>query len=383
MTVAAQGAAPDPSRIRAALRGAVDAGRVPAVAAAVGSRDAAVFQEGFGAPADALFRIFSMTKPVTSVALLQLAEAGKVRLDDPAAKFLPALAGAQVLEGFDASGKPQLRPAKSPVTVRQLLSHSAGFGYDIWSADLTRYFAAGGAGSLAKPGDEFLRAPLLFDPGADWAYGTNTDICGRIVETVSGEPLAAYFEKHIFGPLAMRDTSFSAAGRENRVIAVHVRQPDGTFAGTQMPAGSANPRGGAGLLSTAPDYLRFLRCLLNGGTLDGVRILKEETVREMGRNQIGKVNVRRLATANPGLSRDLEISPGVPAKFGLGFWLNQKPLPEGRGAGSLAWAGILNTYFWIDPRGGVAAVLLLQFRPFLDPAAIETLAAFERAVYGR
>ncbi len=380
--------------IDAALRRATEAGDV-AGAVAMASTGGDLLYQGCTGVADLgsgrrlaandIFRIASMTKAITSVAALQLVERGTLSLDGPIAAVLPHLGAPMVLDGFDGP-MPRLRPAAGPITLRQLLTHSAGFGYDVWNADLKR--ATDALGLPGRPGnvDELARFPLLFDPGARWNYGINTDIVGHAVEAASGMRLDDYLTAHVTGPLGMADTTFTLSDAQRpRLVAVHQRRADGSLEAGDRPAGNGPGflAGGGGLCSTAGDYTRFLRMLLRGGTLDGARLLSAATVAEMGRNQIGALNVLKMQSAVPASSYDCELFPGMATKWGLGFLINTDAGPDGRGAGSLAWAGLVNTYFWIDPAAGAAGVLLTQSMPCADPIVLKLLAAFERGVYGR
>ena len=231
-----------------------------------------------------------------------------------------------------------------------------------------------------------LTAPLNFDPGERWEYGINIDIAGRMVEVASGFDLETYMRRHIFAPLGMTDTSFIQRPEwDNRLAAVHHRQGDGSLQPASQPTAASLEReffaGGGGLFSTAPDYLRFLRALMNGGELDGNRILKPETVAVMGQNHIGDLDVRPLPTQMPHLSNPVDLFPGMPKKWGLSFLINTQPGPAGRSAGSLAWAGLNNTYYWLDPVKKITGILMTQTLPFADPTVLKTLDAFEDAVY--
>jgi methyl acetate hydrolase len=327
--------------------------------------------------ADSLFRIASMTKPITSVAALQLAEAGRLRLDDPVERHLPAFAGIQVLESLDpATGDYTVRPARNPVTVRHLMTHCSGLGY-AFTSPVVRDFKP-------RPGDEFPVGPLLFEPGEGWLYGTSTDWLGRVIEAVSGAPLDEFLRRNILDPLAMIDTSYSVPPeQEARLVAAHRRLGDDTIAkeANQPPPAFSPPAGGGGLTSTAADYTRFTRMLLNDGALDGVRILAPETVELMGQNQIGTLSVSALKSALPERSRDFAFVADGRDKFGLGFLITADEVEGKRSAGSLSWGGISNTYFWTDRARGIAGVILMQFLPFADPHALAVYDAFERGVY--
>jgi len=381
------------AHIDAVLRRATEAKEVPGVVA-VAATDKGVFYEGaFGTrdlatgpdmTLDTIFRLASMTKAVTSVAAMQLVEQDKLLLDQPVGNILPELAAPQVLEGFDDAGAPRLRPAKRPITLRHLLTHTAGFGYEIWDPDLIRYVKVSGTPSAATGKLASLRLPLVFDPGDRWEYGINLDWAGRAVEAVSGQPLEVYFRQHIFSPLGMTDTDYViTTAQQSRLVSVHQRKPDGSL----EPTTATDPpwrefwSGGGGLFSTGRDYLVFLQMLLHQGSFNGARLLRPETVALMDRNQIGDINAGILKTANPQRSNDVDFFPGIPCKWGLGYMINTQSGPNGRSAGSLTWAGIYNTYYWLDPQKHVAAVILTQILPFADDKAVKLYGGFENAVY--
>jgi methyl acetate hydrolase len=376
-----------------ALRTATSAGDIPGVVALAATDGGVVYEGAFGqrrlngGPAmtrDTVFRVASMVKLITSVAALQLVEQGKLSLDAPVPNIEPVLGEPQVLEGFDAKGVPHLRPAKRPIHLRDLLTHTAGFTYRLWDEKATRYFMA--VDHLPKAArSKACRSPLMFDPGAQWQYGTNIDWVGRIVELVSSERLDNYFRKNIFDPLGMTDTAFVISQRQQaREATVHQRlgndslKPEPTE--KQAPAQSSFS-GGGGIYSTAPDYLTLLRALLQGGSLDGARILRSETVAMMGQNQIGDVDVGVLKTTKPTVSNDVDLFPEVTLKWGFGHMINMQDIPERRSAGSLTWAGLFNTYYWIDPTARIAAVFMTQVLPFVDHRTLRLYRAYERNVY--
>ena len=324
--------------------------------------------------ADAIFRIASMTKPVTSVAALQLIERGRISLDAPVSKYLPELSGLSVFESFDsASGAYTLRPLRGPITLRHLLTHTSGLGYTFTSAILRDF--------KPRDGERYDAGPMLFDPGERWHYGTSTDWLGKLVERVSGQALDLYFASHIFAPLRMRDTFFAVpVDKQGRLVAVHLRQADGTFVVQPAPP-SVPVNGGGGLFSTAEDYGRFMRMFLNNGELDGQRVLSRASVAAMSRDQLGGKGVPALKTAIPERSADFAFINDGRDRWGLGFLISTIAAPGKRAAGSLSWGGINNTHFWIDPARDVAAVLLMQYLPFVDPTALDMLDTFERGVY--
>jgi CubicO group peptidase (beta-lactamase class C family) len=333
---------------------------------------------------DTVFRIASMTKAVTSVAAMQLVEQGRLKLDDPVPDIDPALSAPQVLEGFDASGAPRLRPAKRPITLKHLLTHTAGFSYEQWDANTVRHVKATGMPPTSSSRLAAFRMPLVFDPGERWEYGVNIDWVGLIVEAASGQKLDAYFREHIFSPLGMRDTGYVTTPEQRaRQAHVHQREADGSLAPQPLetPFTPEFWPGGGGLYSTAADYMAFLRALLHEGTLDGARILRPETVALMGRNHIGAIEAGILKTTLPSRSVDVDFFPGSSLKWGLGYMINAAPGPNGRSAGTLTWAGIFNTHYWIDPTRRVAGLIMTQVLPFGDERAMRVYGQFERAVY--
>jgi methyl acetate hydrolase len=375
------------------LRSAIDRNDVPGVVAMAATRDDVVYQGAFGRrilpdgaamSTDTVFWIASMTKAITSTAAMQLVEQGKLALDEPIADVLPGLTSPQVLEGFDPAGKPMLRPARRPITLRHLLTHTAGFVYEIWNPEMGRYMEAKGIPGIISCQNAALSLPLVFDPGDKWDYGINIDWVGKAVERASGQLLGDYFAEHLFGPIGMRDTGFKLSQEHRaRLAGMHARNNDGTLAPMEfeLPQEPEFQMGGGGLYGTASDYLAFQRVFLNEGRVEGRSVLKPETVRLMTVNAMGDLNVGLLKAALPAYSHDAEFFPGMVKKWGLGFMISTKPVPSGRSAGSLAWAGLGNTYFWIDPAKGVAGVILMQLLPFADPKALALLDSFEKAVY--
>jgi methyl acetate hydrolase len=380
------------SHIDAMLRAATSAEELPGVVALAATDDDIVYEGIFGSrrlhagPAmtrDTVFRVASMVKLITSVAALQLVEQGKLSLDAPVPDIEPALGSPQVLDGFDAQGIPRLRPASRPISLRHLLTHTSGFTYRLWDAKAVRY-----AKSMdLLPAAERSRAPrtpLMFDPGERWQYGTSIDWVGRIVELIGGEPLDVYFRKHILDPLGMNDTAFVISPQQSaREASAHRRARHGRL--TPEPIERQTPRqsfsGGGGIYSTGPDYLTLIRTLLRGGTLNGVRILRPDTVALMGQNQIGKIEAGVMKTQVPALSNNVDFFPGISLRWGFGHMINMQPIADGRSAGSLTWGGLLNTYYWIDPARRIAAVFMTQVLPFADDRALRIYRQFERGIY--
>ncbi len=366
---------------------------IPGVVAVAANGDDVIYEGAFGKrdlskdepmTADSVFWIASMTKAVTSAGAMQLVEQGKLSLDEPIGKVLPDLDSPMVLEGFDEQGEPKLRPAKRPITLRQLMTHTAGFCYDMWNVDMGRYLEKTGTPGIITCKHEALKTPIMTDPGTRWEYGTNIDFVGKAVEAASGERLDAYLRDHIFAPLGMSDTGFRITdSMRGRLVGMHARGPDGALAPLpfELEQDPEFHMGGGGLYSTAGDYIKFCQMILNDGLGNGDQLLKPETVAMMAQNNIGDLVVTKMTTAAPIYTNDVDLYPDMAKKWGLSFLINTEQTPEGRSPGSLAWAGLANTYFWIDPARDVAGVILTQLLPFADQHSLEAFAGFERGIY--
>ena len=373
--------------IDAILRHAIEAGDAPGIVAMATDGRATLYEGAFGVqrlgdPApmtlDSVFWIASMTKAITSVACMQLVEQGRIGLLQPLGALVPKLAHPMVLDGFDPDGQPILRPAKRELTLHDLLTHTSGYAYDMWNPDIIRYVKATGRPALATGLNVAIEMPLASDPGTRWEYGIGIDWAGKVVEAVSGQTLGAYFTEHITGPLGMASTQFGAPSTP-LLATIHHRDPAGSLRpGSSGRAGRPElESGGGGLFSTGPDYLRFLAMLLQGGGA----ILRPDTVATMARNQIAGLEVARMESALPALSNAVEFFPGMAKGWGYGFLLNTAAGHAGRSAGSLAWGGLPNCYYWLDPASGVAGLVLTQILPFADPAMLGVLDRFEAAIY--
>jgi methyl acetate hydrolase len=375
------------------LRNATDAGDVPGVVAMVTNREGMLYEGAFGLrrlgesqpmTLDTVALIASFTKAVTSTAVMQLVEQGKLDLESPASKWAPELGKVQVLDGFDAANKPKLRAPKRAITLKHLLTHTAGFGYEFSSAEIKKYQEVTGAPGPFTCTHASLNAPLLFDPGERWEYGINVDWAGQIVERVSGLRLSEYFQQHIFAPLGMTDTAVTMRpDMLKRRASIHARLPDGKLAPIDLvlPQPPEVDMGGHALYGTAGDYLKFVRMFLNRGQAPGGRVLKAETVDRMGQNQIGDLLITGFKSADPTLLNDMPLPPDIPHNWGLAFMRNEKTFVTGRSPGALMWAGICNSYYWIDPVKGVAGVYLTQILPFADVKSLPLFFGFEGTVY--
>lgn len=375
----------DRSLLDASLQEPVEHGLIPFVSAVAVTRNGVVYEGAFGEArpgtamrADSIVRIASMTKALTSLCAVQMVERGALSLDSPAAEVLPVFADARVL----ASGI--LRQPSRPVTLRHLLTHTSGYAYPFTSPELHAYLAV-----TTRQGGQALDTPLVCDPGERWQYGISTDWVGLMVEAASGLGLDDYMERNVLGPLGMADTAFALADEKmNRLTSLHARMSDGVLVdrgiappiGRNTRNGKSSVSGGAGLTSTAVDYARFLRFVLRDGELDGVRLLGAQGFEGMVTNQIGSLVAGSWTSPAPEISHDLDFTDDGTAGHTLGFLIAGRGGSTGRAA-TLSWAGIFNSYYWIDRASGVAGATFCQFLPFLDPAALSVHEAFQRAVY--
>ncbi|MGH1488657.1 MAG: serine hydrolase domain-containing protein [Acidimicrobiales bacterium] len=381
------------NKIDAILKAGIERGAAPGAVATVVNTGGVLYEGAAGERAagsgvamttDTVGGIFSMTKAVTGAAAMHAVEQGKIDLDAPASEVCPELGETAVLDGFDAAGQPITRPPSNPVTLRNLLTHTSGFVYDIWNADSAKWHEVTGAPTILSLEKASLREPLMFDPGTRWEYGIGIDWAGQMVEAVSGLTLGEYFAQHITGPLGMTDTAFAHnPSMLERASAMHGRGPDGSLAPIELPP-PANPEfemGGGGLQSTMSDYGRFIRMILNDGELDGTRVLAAETVEMMAQNHIGDLRVQPLISQAPAFSNDAEFFPGEPKSWGLTFQINEQPAHTGRPAGTLMWAGLANSFYWIDRENGIGGAYLSQILPFADAGSLELFYEVEQAAY--
>ena len=383
------------AQIDQVLRQKCDAKEIPGVVAIAATGKEVIYQGAFGKrdlskddpmTADSVFWIASMTKAITTAAGMQLVEQGKLSLDEPIGRVLPDLAAPQVLEGFDAEGEPKLRPAKGPITLRHLMTHTAGFCYELWNGDMLKYQEKTGTPGVTTCKNAALKTPIMTDPGTRWEYGTNIDFVGKAVEAASGKRLDAYLRDDLFAPLGMVDTGFKIGdAQRKRLVGMHARGPDGSLMAIpfELEQDPEFHMGGGGLYSTAADYIRFTQMILNKGkgNGNGNQVLKPETVATMAQNHIGELNMPKLTSALPDFTNDVDLFPGMVKKWGLSFLINTAKTPEGRSPGSLAWAGLANTYFWIDPARDISGVILMQVLPFVDKKCVEAFCGFESGIY--
>ena len=367
------------------FQAAIDAGEIPGVVAAVTNKDRIAYLEAFGKQdvakgvpmsRDTLFRIASMTKPITSVGVMMLREQGKLRLDDAAGDYVPSLKGRDVIAAFNEKDATYTtRPAKQDVTIRHLLTHTSGLSYPFTSYTVL--------GIQQRTGRDPRDMPLLFDPGTKWNYSPGTAILGDIVEKIGGQPLEEFDRARIFRPLGMIDTSWAlAADKAGRLATVHQREATGLVESPNPPTYTATARGDGGLFSTASDYSAFLQMFLNDGSWHGTRLLRPESVRLMTSNQIGSLVIERMPAVTPSHAAAFPFGAGKD-KFGLGFQITARDgtATHERGAGSYTWAGIDNTHFWVDPKRGIGVLILTQVLPFYNATSMDVMKRFEKLIY--
>lgn len=367
------------------LREAVERQLVPGVTAVIANQDRILYDQALGAQdlanhvgmrRDTIFRIASMTKPLTSVAIMLLHERGKLDLDEPAARFIPQLRSPQVFASFNQEDVTYTsRPAANDITIRHLLNHTSGYGYAFSNPTLYALEQA--------TGQEPIELPLLHDPGAQWTYGISTAILGDVICAITGKRLYAFLESEILTPLGMVDTFYEVPTEKRTRVATYHQRQQGQLVEVPNPQHISYPESGSGgLLSTGLDYLCFLQMLLNKGAAPGNRLLQESSVELMIQNQIGDLRVEIQPAADASKCRPFMLKARRD-KFGLGFQLagprvSRLPL---RSPGSYSWAGLYNTYFWVDPQQELIAILLLQMLPFYDTVCRDLCTRFEKAIY--
>ena len=370
------------------------AGGAPGIVAMVTDRNGNLYEGAAGKrelgkpqpmTLDSVMAIFSTTKAITGTTLMQLVEEGRVRLDDPVKKYVPEIAELQVLEGFDAAGKPKLRAPKTEITVNHLMLHTSGLSYEFFSENDLKYRTDRGIPTVVSSTFASVRSVLQFDPGAQWGYGVNIDWVGKVVEAARGKRLADVMQERVFTPLDMRDTGFvMTPSMHSRRATIHDRAMDGKLTPLPdlvLPQPPEMDMGGHGLYATVGDYMKFIRMVLNDGAGANGRVLKAETVAQMAKNGLGGMKVGGWPTSIPSLTNAGEFFPGLPKSWAYTFMVNDEATPSGRPAGSLMWAGLANLYYWIDRQTGIGGFWGSQILPFQDVASYPGFVDFETAVY--
>ena len=369
--------------------------RVPGAVAMVTDRSTDIYEGAAGVrtlsasdpmSTDTVFAIFSTTKAITGTAIMQCVEENKLDLDAPAKTYAPDIGKLQVLEGFDADGKPRLRAPKRDITTRMLMLHTAGFGYDFFNANYNRLAKEHGQPSVITSSKAALTTPLLFDPGDKWEYGSNLDWCGQVVEGIRGKRLGEVMKERIFQPLGMEDIAFSlTSSMRSRLAVIHQRDADGSLTplpDLQLPPDPEVHMGGHGLYASIGEYMKFIRMWLNDGAGPHGRVLKPETVEAAVRNGLqAHQKVVMLPGVIPSLSNDAEFFPGLNKSWSYTFMVNDEEAPTGRPAGAIGWAGLANPFFWIDRKSGLGGYWATQILPFADPVSFTGYMDFETATY--
>ncbi len=334
---------------------------------------------------DTVMAIFSTTKALTGTCIMQLVEEGKIKLEDAAKKYVPELGELQVLDGFDSAGQPKTRPPKRDITVNDLMLHTSGLCYEFFSHDDLKYRTAKNIPTVVSCTFPSIRTVLLHDPGAQWTYGVNIDWLGRIVEQQRGKRLGEVMKERIFTPLGMQEISFHMTdSMKARRATIHDRTADGKLTplpDLALPQPPEMDMGGHGLYATVGEYMKFIRMVLNDGAGAHGRVLKAETVQRMAQNGLGAIKVGGWNTSIPSLSNDGEFFPGLAKSWAYTFMVNDEEAPTGRPAGSLAWAGLANCYYWIDRKNGIGGYWGTQILPFQDAVSYPGFVDFETAVY--
>jgi CubicO group peptidase (beta-lactamase class C family) len=368
-------------RVKGVTHAYVDRGKLPGVQTIISRRGEIVHHDCYGftdvntevaVTPETIYRIYSMTKPITSVGLMMLFEEGHFLLENPVHRFLPEFTDVQVWDGGTADA-PETRPPARAMTVHDVLTHLSGLTYGFhFQHPLDELYRAHGLGDFSEPSfdlaegvERMASLPLLFDPGTRWNYSMSTDVCGRLIEVMSGQPLDEFLRDRILDPLQMGDTGFHAPESDlGRCSPLYVRGADGSLKVMAPAQTMVEPpkflSGGGGFVGTAPDYLRFCHMLANGGELDGVRLLSPRTVRYMARNhlpdgkllnEIGQSTFSEAAMEGTG--------------FGLGFSIieDAAALQNLASEGEFAWGGAASTAFWVDPAEDICAVFMTQLLP--------------------
>lgn len=368
--------------------------RVPGVVAMITDRQGDIYSgaagerrlDGTPMTEDTVFAIFSTTKAIAGTAALQCVEEGLLDLDAPAKNYAPAIGKLQVIEGFEADGTPRLRAPKTDVTTRQLMLHTAGFGYDFFNETYKRLAEEHGQPSVVTASRACIETPLLFDPGTRWEYGTNIDWVGQVVEGIRGESLGTVMRKRIFDPLAMEEIAFTRTpAMKARTAIIHARGADGALTPMDsffLPDNPEVEMGGHGLYATIPEYMKFIRMWLNDGAGPRGRVLRPETVAAALRNGLqAHQKVGMLPGVIAALSNDAEFFPGLRKGWAYTFMTNEEAAPTGRPAGAVGWAGLANSYYWIDRQSGIGGYWATQILPFADATSFSGYLDFETAAY--
>ena len=378
------------AKLDSVLREQVTSQKIPMSAALIGTKDSIIYANYFGfsdsldkkkIQESTLFGIRSMTKPIASVAILQLVEKGLMKLDDPIGKYLGKYKDLEVIDSFDPTDSTYTTKApRSQPTIRQLMAHNSGITYALCDTLANAiHVKQGGQGGLAD-----WTLPLMFEPGSKWGYGMGHRICGWALEEVTGQSLEAYCQENIFKPLGMSNTKWILNDEEREIRSLAYQQYDGqTWEPTKWPAAYGERiRGDGGIYSTLEDYAKFAEMLLNNGNYKGNQIVSANSIKELSTVQTNGIPVHKMVSSTKPISLDFPEAVGEDA-FGLGVLIKNRKIvePHTRSNGSYGWEGLMNTDFWIDNENGVYMIFYTQVIPFYHPHAQEAKWEFEKLAY--
>ncbi len=376
-------------KMKSDLEATMQANNVPFASFGVTDAHATRMHAHIGSVGDAalddthIFRIASMTKPIVTLAALQLVAGGDLRLDQPMKEILPELGEVQVVSR--KGDELVFAPLARDITLHHLLTHTSGYAYDFHAEMIAELVAQEKIAGVASDNDAFLAAPLIFQPGENWEYGINIDWAGKIIEKVCGVDLNEYVKANILRPLGMEHTSFSINDlNADALVPLGLRDDDGNLSDVSelMPNVTDGPYlGGGGLYSNVGDYMKFMRMVLQNGQGPDSEILPSGMVRDMFANQIGDMQVGYMPSQNPMLAKSHGWFEDNSMKWGYGLMVNETEVAGRRSAGAGAWSGLYNTFFSVDPARDTACVIMMQMLPVYNEAALAVFDTFERAVY--
>lgn len=378
-----------------ALESAVNvAGGIPGVVAMLTDKQANIYEGALGKLSldcdekintESVFNAFSTTKALVGALLFTLIEENIVKLDDLAKEYLPEIADIEVLEGFDKDSKPITRKAKNDITLRHLVLHTAGFGYEFFNKEDLAYRQYYSIPSVVTNTLESLQSVLLFEPGTSWNYGINIDWLGLVLEKATSKRLSVLLKEKILEPCNMRDTVFDLTDSlKQRLAIIHVRDQSGKLSPARditLPNPSPIDMGGHGLHCTVTDYMKFIRMILNDGVGENGRVLSPQSINFMCMNGIGTLRCQGWDSAIPLFTNKGEFYPSIQKSWGYTFQINEEMTNTGRPAHTIMWAGISNLFYFIDRKNGIGGFWASEVLPFMDPSSYGGFLQFESSIY--
>ena len=379
------------------LLGTVENLQVPSIAAIIVDQEKILYEGYYGFKNintqerinhNTLFRIASMTKPITSLCILQLIERGSINLDTNIEDISEKYKKIQIINSFEANNPIYTNPTNK-IKIKHLLNHTAGYGYEIWDKEINELVTLKLLNSLFDDDSDFLNAPILFNPGSEWKYGINIDVLGDLVEKITNQKLGTFMNENIFKKINMTKTSFDLTKEdfENIAIKHSINKKNGYIIEDDelefhnSKKSNQFHAGGGGLFSTPRDYSKFMQIFLNQGKLNNHTLLSKENFKNMTTNQIGSLNTNKLNSVMPDISNIADFNPEIQKKFSYGFMINTEKTNEGRPKNSLFWTGLLNTFFWIDLENKIAASIFMQTNPYFSKECVEVFKNFEKKIY--